>query len=152
MSVCAAALAAPVGRAHADTLVYGGISVFSGQQSFVDTFTETTSGTLNITLSNMPWFDAVKNLTGFLSTSSGMIGTIIGEGSESLEIGPGTYYAHWFGEAQGSYNLGAVGMRITFQPNSVVPVALPPSLVLMLSGLGLLFGWQSRRVPGPVAA
>jgi hypothetical protein len=100
-----------------------------------------------MTLSSIPWLDAVSNLSGFLTSASGLIGTnISGAGSESVNVGAGTYYAHWFGTAQGDYNLGVVGMKITFQPG-VVPVGLPTSFVLMLSGLGILFGWQSRRAP-----
>src|SRR5260370_728864 len=99
-----------------------------------------------MTLSNIPWLDVVSNLSGFLSTPSGEIGTTIGAGTESVNVGAGTYYAHWFGDAQGAYNLGVVGLKITFQPGAV-PVGLPTSFVLMLSGLGILFGWQNRRTP-----
>jgi hypothetical protein len=61
-------------------------------------------------------------------------------------VGAGTYYAHWFGDAQGVYNLGVVGLKIQFQPGATA-VPLPATLLLMLSGLGLLFGWQSRKAP-----
>lgn len=139
-------------EARADTLIYDGISLFSGQQSFTQSFTVTTAGTLTFSLSTISWLDTVSDLSGFLSTTSGEIGSTIGAGTESVSVAAGTYYAHWFGDAQGTYNLGVVGLKINFQP--VTPVSLPASLVLMLSGLGLLFGWQSRRVsgltPGPV--
>jgi hypothetical protein len=144
------AWALPSGAARADTVLYDGISLFEGQQAFTDSFTLATPGTLTFTLTNIPWLDQVTDLTGFLSTSSGVVGTSIGAGSESLSVGPGTYSAHWFGDAQGTYNLGVVGMSIAFQPSNVTPVSLPTSLVLMLSGLGVLFGWQRRK--DPVAA
>jgi hypothetical protein len=144
-----AAWALPAGAARADTLLYDGISVISGQQSSVQSFNVTTPGLLTMTLSTIPWLDAVSNLSGFLTSASGLIGTtIVGSGAESFNVGAGTYYAHWFGTAQGDYNLGVVGMKITFQPGAV-PVGLPTSFVLMLSGLGLLFGWQNRRTPMP---
>jgi hypothetical protein len=141
-----AAWALPAGAARADTLLYDGLSVISGQQSSVQSFNVTTPGLLTMTLSSIPWLDAVSNLSGFLTSASGLIGTTIGAGTESVSVGAGTYYAHWFGTAQGDYNLGVVGMKITFQPGAV-PVSLPTSFVLMLSGLGILFGWQSRRTP-----
>jgi hypothetical protein len=142
-----AAWALPAGAARADTLLYDGLSVISGSQSAVQSFNVTTPGILTMTLSNIPWLDVVSNLSGFLSTASGEIGTTIGAGTESVSVGAGTYYAHWFGDAQGAYNLGVVGLKITFQPGAV-PVPLPTSFLLMLSGLGILFGWQNRRNSG----
>jgi hypothetical protein len=136
----------PADEVRADSLIYDGLSLFSGQQSFTESFNLSTPGTLTFTLSNIPWLDTVSNLSGFLSTTSGQIGSTIGAGTETVNVGAGTYYAHWFGDAQGTYNLGVVGMKIEFQPGGT-PVALPTSLVLMLSGLGLLFGWQNRRAP-----
>jgi hypothetical protein len=146
-----AAWALGAGAARADTLLYDGISVISGAQSQMQSFNITTPGLLTLTLSTIPWLDAVSNLSGFLTSASGLIGTTIGAGTESVNVGAGTYYAHWFGTAQGDYNLGVVGMKISFQP--AVPVSLPTSFVLMLSGLGILFGWQNRRTPAlvPVA-
>jgi hypothetical protein len=147
-----AAWAIPSGAARADTVLYDGVSLFEGQQAFDDSFTVATPGTLTFTLSNIQWLDQVTDLTGFLSTSAGVVGTTIGASSESLNIGPGTYSAHWFGDAQGTYNMGVAGMMIAFQPSNVTPVSLPTSLVLMLSGLGVLFGWQRRKDLDPVSA
>jgi hypothetical protein len=144
------AWALPTRAARADTLLYDGISVISGAQSSVQSFNVTAPGTLTVTLSNIPWLDTVANLSGFLSSASGPVGTSFGAGTESVNVAAGTYYAHWFGDAQGAYNLGVVGLEITFQPGTVV--SLPTSFVLMLSGLGLLFGWQSRRAAPVLAA
>ena len=80
-----------------------------------------------------------------------MVGsTLSGASSESVSVAPGVYYAHWFGNAQGNFNEGVLGVNIQFQPNTTVP--LPASLLLMLSGIGILFGWQLRRTPGPMLA
>ena len=112
----------------------------------MQSFNVTGPGSLTITLSSIPWLDTVSDLTGFLTTASGMIGSTIGAGSETVDVGAGTYYAHWFGDAQGAYNLGVVGLKISFQPGVIAPVPLPASFVLLLSGLGLLFGWQRRGI------
>lgn len=145
--IATAALAMPATAAFADTVIYDGVSLIQGQQAFSDTFSVSAPGALTISLSNIPWLDTVSNLSGFVSNASGEIGnTLTGAGSETMNLTAGTYYAHWFGDAAGQYNLGVVGLNITFEANGT-SVALPPSLVLMLSGLGLLFGWQNRRAP-----
>ena len=148
-----AAWAVPSGAAKADTVLYDGLSLFEGQQAFTDSFTVATPGTLTVSLSAYSFLDPVSDLTGFLSTSSGVVGTTtIGAASEELSVSAGTYSAHWFGDPQGTYNLGVVGLLIAFQPSNVTPVSLPTSLVLMLSGLGVLFGWQRRKDPVGAAA
>ncbi len=140
--------ALPIGAARADSIIYDGINLISGQQSFTESFNLTSSGTLTMSLTSFPWLDAVTP-TGFLSTASGEIANSMLNGpgtTPGIDVGPGTYYAHWFGDAAGYYHLGVVGMQIDFASNGTA-VGLPTSLVLMLSGLGLLFGWQRRRAP-----
>jgi len=140
------------GVAGADIVIYDSASVVEGRQGFVEPFDITTPGTLTMTISNIPWLDAVTDLTSFLSTTNGVIGTTMyAPGSESVSVGPGTFYAHWFGNAQGAYNEGVLGIDIQFQPSySTVP--LPASLLLLLSGLGFLFLWPARRADFPSLA
>jgi hypothetical protein len=140
------------GAARAATVLYNSTGVIQGQESFVQSFNITTPGTLTITLSNIPWLDTVSGLSGFVSTSTSVLGKATGPGSESMSVAPGTLYAHWFGDADGSYGLGVYGINISFQPTATSAVPLPGTLILLLSGLGLLFGWQSRRkVEAPTA-
>jgi hypothetical protein len=134
----------PAGVVRADML-YDSLSVISGQQSTVQSFNVSTPGTLTVTLSTLPWLDPVTGLNAFLTTPSGMVGTAFNGGTETFDVAPGTYYAHWFGTANGTYNLGVVGMEVTFQPSDGTPVPLPASLVSMLSALGILVGWQSLK-------
>jgi hypothetical protein len=136
-----------IAAARADTVLYDSAGFVQGQQSFVQSFNITTPGTLTVTLSEFSWLDSISNLTGFVSTSSGVMGSTFGSGSESFNVGNGAIYAHWFGDAQGTYGIGVLGVKITFQPNGVTPVSLPAPLLLLLSGLGVLFGWQRRAAP-----
>jgi hypothetical protein len=86
-----------------------------------------------------------------VSTTGSLLNpTANGGGSETYSVGAGPIYAHWFGNAAGIYDLGVIGVTISFQPT--LPVPLPASLVLLLSGLGVLFGWQRRPAPAAVAA
>jgi PEP-CTERM motif-containing protein len=131
--------------ARADSVLYDAASLVSGEGGGTQALDLSTSGTLTITVTNIPWLDVVADLTSFVSTSTGVVGNkMYAAGTESINVGPGIYYANWFGDAQGTFNEGVVGVKIQFQPaGSVVP--LPASLILLLSGLGLLFGWQWRE-------
>ena len=145
------AWALPLRAAHADTVLYNSAGFIQGKQSFVQAFNITTPGTLTVTLSNIPWLDTIADLNCFLTSAGGVIGKSMGVGTESIFVGSGTIYAHWFGDANGAYGLGVYGMKVMFQPGT--PVALPKSLILLLSGLGILLGWQRRATvdPGPSA-
>lgn len=131
----------PGRAAHADMVVFDSMSLFQGQQAFTQTFSVTTPGTLNVTVTDIPWLDAVADLSFFLSSPKGTVGhTLNGGGSELISLAPGRYTANWFGNAQGPYDLGVVGVNIDFHPNGTA-VGIPASVFLMLSGLGLLFAW-----------
>lgn len=135
----------PPGAARADTVLYDSAGFIQGQQSFVQTFDITTPGTLTVTLSNIPWLDTIAGLNCFLSTATSVLGHSMGVGTESMNVGTGMIYAHWFGNASGAYDLGVYGLKIAFQPSGVSTVPLPASLILLLSGLGVLLSWQRRK-------
>lgn len=142
----------PFSASRADTVLYDASSFVEGEQSFTQSFNISGPGTLTVSIADIPWFDIVSGLNCFLSTPNSLIDpTANGGGSESFNVGSGTIYAHWFGNAQGVYDLGVIGVKITFQPSGI-PVPLPASLVLLLSGLGVLFGWQRRPMPPAAAA
>ena len=142
----------PASAARADTVLYDSASFLQGQQSFVQSFNITTPGTISVSLSNIPWLDVISDLTCFLTSVTGVVGGTMTSGSESFNVGAGTIYAHWFGQAQGNYGIGVVGIKIVFQPGTVMPVGLPASFILLLSGLGILFGWQRREGGTPGSA
>ena len=144
----------PFAASRADTVLYDAGSFVEGQQSFTQSFNISGPGTLTVSITDIPWLDIVSDLNCFLSTASGLINPAAnganGGGSESFSVGSGPIYAHWFGNAVGIYDLGVIGVKITFQPAGI-PVPLPASLVLLLSGLGVLFGWQRRPMQPAVA-
>lgn len=143
---------AQVGKARADSIVYDGVNFIQGSQSFVDTFNITTPGTLTISITDVPWLDPISNQSFFLTSASGTLGAPMSGGSESVQIGAGTFYAHWFGEADGQFQLGVFALQISFHPD-VSAVPLPSSLILMLSGLGMMFGRRwGRALAGQPAA
>jgi hypothetical protein len=135
--------------AQADTLLFDSAGFIKGQQSFVQSFDITTAGTLTVTLSDIPWLDTIADLNCFLSTATGVLGSPMGVGTESMSVRPGMIYAHWFGDANGAYGVGVYGVKIMFKPGGVTAVPLPRSLILLLSGLGVLFGWQRRKPVAP---
>jgi MYXO-CTERM domain-containing protein len=133
----------PMSAARADQVLYDSAGFIEGQQSFVQSFDITSAETLTISLSQVPWLDTISDLNCFVSTAKGVIGTPMSGGTESMNVGPGMIYVHWFGDANGQYGLGAYGLKIDC---GTTPVALPGTLILLLSGLGVLFGWQRRRI------
>lgn len=148
--LCAAVQA---GKARADSIVYDSVNFIQGSQSFVDTFNITAPGTLTVTLTDVPWLDAISNQSFFLTSASGALGSPMSGGTESMQIGAGTFYAHWFGQADGQFQLGVFALQISFHPD-VGAVPLPGSLILLLSGLVLMFGWRrwGRTAAGQPAA
>jgi hypothetical protein len=141
----------PFAASRADSVLYDASSFVEGQQSFTQSFNVSGPGTLTVSITDIAWLDIVSDLNCFLSTASGLINPAAnGGGSETFSVGSGPIYAHWFGSAQGIYDLGVIGVKITFQPAGI-PVPLPASLVLLLSGLGVLFGWQRRATTSAVA-
>jgi hypothetical protein len=119
--------------AQADSVLYDSANFVSGQQSFVQSFAITTPGTLTIDLQSVSWLDTVTNLNSFLTSTSQVIAASLAD-HNSYDITAGTYYAHWFGEANGQFLLGVDELKITFTP--LTPVPLPGTL--------LLVGWQRR--------
>lgn len=141
----------PFAASRADAVLYDASSFVEGQQSFTQSFNISGPGTLTVSITDIAWLDIVSELNCFLSTASGLINPAANVGgSETFSVGSGPIYAHWFGSAQGIYDLGVIGVKITFQPAGI-PVPLPASLVLLLSGLGVLFGWQRRATTSAVA-
>ena len=64
-----------VEAARADTVLYDSASIISGQGGATQSLDLSTAGTLTITITNIPWLDVVSDLTSFLSTTTGVVGS-----------------------------------------------------------------------------
>lgn len=138
--------------ARADTVLYGNAGFIEGTQSFVQQLDITQAGTLTVSLSNVPWLDTISDLSFVVTTASKALGGWETGNTESVQVGPGTIYAHWFGEADGKYGVGAFSLKITFQPGTVSAVPLPGSLALLLSAIGLAFVSRWRGLAASLMA
>lgn len=134
---------APFSSAHASAVLDDNTNLMQGAQSFAYSFTVTTPGTLTISLTDIPWLDKISDFQFSLTSTNHLVGPTMDPGVESFQINSGTYCGLLFGDADGKYKLGLFNLEITFNPATQVP--LPASLVLMLSGLGLVFARQRRR-------
>jgi hypothetical protein len=138
----AGALAA--GTAGASEVIYDGAGFIRGQQSGMESFNITGPGTLTVQLSNVAWPVPLGSLNAVISSAAGLLGPEMGEGTQSFQLTGGEIFAQWFGTAQGPLDVGVYALKIEFQPSGVMPVPLPTSIGLLVSGLALL-GWQRRR-------
>ncbi len=144
MGLCGLAALGAVAPAGAAEVIYAGAGFIRGQQSGMESFNISGPGTLTVELANVPWPEQLASLNMVVSSASGIQGTEMGPGTESFQLTAGTYYAQWFGTAQGPLNVGVYSLDIEFLPSGVNPVPLPTSIALLVSGLALL-GWQRRQ-------
>jgi hypothetical protein len=132
------------GHARAGEVLYDGSGFLQGTQSFIESFNLPSAGTLTITMSNVNWIEPLASLNLVLSSPNGKLGPEMAAGTSTFAVQSGEVSAQWFGTAQGPLNIGVYGVKIEFQPAAGIPVPLPTSIALLLSGLVLLF-WQRRR-------
>ena len=132
--------------ARADTVLWNADNFVIGQQTNVLPVTVSNGGMFTVSLTDVPWLDTLQNMSFFLTSATGAIGPSLTSGTESFYLTPGTYYAHWSALANGQYSVGVEHLEMQFQP--MAPVPLPASLLLMLSGLGVLV-WQRRHSSRP---
>jgi len=138
--------------AHASEVLYNGVGFLQGTQSFSDSFTLSSPGTLTVTLGNVGWPQPLSTLDLLVSSSSGVLApsldaSTVMSATETLNVAAGNISANWFGQAAaGGLNAGVYSVEIQYQATPTVP--LPTSIGLFLSGLVLL-AWQRRakRVP-----
>jgi hypothetical protein len=153
MSIGALALAicgSMASRAGASEILYDGVGFLQGTQSFTDSFSLSSPGTLTVTLANVAWPTQLASLDLLVSSPSGALGPELdatnSTATATYNVTSGNVVAQWFGTAQGSFNAGVYALEIQFQPSGN-PVPLPTSIALFLSGIGLLV-WQRRTRVG----
>lgn len=150
MTACilCASLGSPAGAAE---VLYDATGFLTGEQSFVQSFNITGPGTLTVSLVNVDWPEKLASLDMILSSGAGnLLGPEMGAGTDSFRVDGGLVFAQWFGTAQGPLDTGLYSLEVQFQP-SAIPVPLPASILLLLSGVALLV-WRSRRGPLPRCA
>lgn len=148
MSAIACWSLSPV-QAKADQTLYDGIGFLQGTQSFTDSFSVASPGTLTVTLGDIGWPTPLASLNLLVSSPSGALGPEMGVGTETFNVQSGNVIAEWFGTAApGGMNAGVYSLDISFSPSTGgSPVPLPTSIALLVSGLGLLI-WQRRTRAG----
>lgn len=147
--LAAAAMAAQ--SAHAEQVLLSTSTTISGTQSAVYTFNAPGAGTLNVTLGNYTWPERLSNLSFALATTTGVLKTLSGEGSLSIDLTEGgSYYALVSGSASGKWNLGMYSLNLSFgalaDPGNPSAVPLPGTLWLLLGGLAC--AWALTRKTG----
>jgi hypothetical protein len=134
-----------VGSASASEVLYDSAGFIRGQQSGMESFNVSGPGTLTVELTNVAFPMPLSSLNATVSSPAwGLLGPEMGEGVQSYQVtSGGEIFAQWFGNAQGPLDMGMYALKIEYT-QSAIPVPLPTSIALLVSGLALL-GWQRRR-------
>ena len=147
-----AAIQAPA--AHANMVLGGATDLISGTQSYTLAFVAPTSGTVSFQLSILSWPEPLEGLSVSATTASDLLGALALDNTKPSDFltfdvgGPGAFFAHVSGKAQGALQLGLYSLRVTFTPSAV---PLPASAWLLATGAALMLvfvpGFR-RRVLG----
>ena len=150
----AGAMAGPV--ANAETLpvmlqngpLKDSASLFQSQ-SRVYSMLAPSAGSLAVKLDDLDFPTALGNLSFALTTASGVLDTLTGEGEATFDLdGPGMYYAVVSGTGLGKFEMGQFSLSVFFTgigDPGPTPVPLPAALVLLLSALGGVAGFAKKR-------
>jgi hypothetical protein len=120
---------------HAES-VAADTEYFRGTQTATSTFAAPGAGTLTVNVYDLDWPSALSSLSFSVTNATSVMGTLTKPGTLEYDVtGPGMYTAVISGAAGNNpFGLGAYSFNVQF--TSAVP--LPPSVILLLSGLGAL--------------
>jgi len=136
--------------AHADTMLAES-GVIVGTQALQFSFLAPAAGTINMQLTDLAWPVQFSSLDLSATSTNTVLQSMAGPGDLSFGISSGgTYYAHLMATAQGSLDVGAYSLNISYTPLGVVP--LPASAWMLLGGLAMLAAALRHRVVLPLAA
>lgn len=125
------------GVAAAANVVYQDVDFFEGKGTHSESFQVDAAGMYKATLTDFKFPSSFSSNFGLLvSTSNVALNSTLGPGSFTFQATPGTYWASVFGVTSAPLELGLYGIRI----EQVIATPLPAGLLLLASGLVVLFG------------
>jgi hypothetical protein len=144
--VCAGLVSAAPASAAAVSLLDASYTVGSLTGPQTTSFQVSGAGTMDITVTDIPWPQALAGISVELTNAQGKdLGRLDQFGSQSFSIlGPGTYYLFAYASVNrlpgSSYGFGSYGLDVSFTASAPPPppVPLPQAALLLLSGLALL--------------
>ncbi len=138
-AACALSLS---GFAAAANVVYQDVDFFESKGSNSEAFQINSAGIYKATLTDFKFPSSFSGnfALGVVSGGNEMVGSTAGPGSFTFQATVGTYWASVFGVTAGSLDLGLYGIRIEQLSGQVSAVPLPAGMLLLASGLVVLFG------------
>ena len=137
--------------AHADMLLLASTDLVHGTSAATFSFDAPSSGMVTAQITSLPWPVPLSSLSFSASTAASTLSAWDSSsgssaGTQTFQVGAGTYFAHVMATAGGPLDLGLYSLMLTFTPSAV---PLPTAAGMLLIGLLVLFGL--RRTIGDLA-
>jgi hypothetical protein len=147
-----ALVAAPHARADSVPPPFGQVTLVSGTESTVNTFSAPSAGTVTVKLQSIDWPASLSALSFSATTATQVLaswnGTGVTSDTATFDVAAGTYFTHVIATAGGTLDLGLYAMLLTFTPNGgTPPIPLPASGWLLLTGMFVLAGLARAMRP-----
>lgn len=125
---------------------YQDVGLVSGRSGEVNAFAIGAAGTYEVRLTDFSFpFDPFDTLKLIVTSATEEFGRLDAPGSFLFTADPGQYFVSLVWDSAGDFDMGLYGVQIAAAgiPASVVPV--PPSIVMLMSAIGLLAFLRYRR-------